>query len=598
MNLPTFELTPLAAAASPLLDILLRTSVQGGLVICIVWVVCRLVPRMPPGLRAGLWWLACLKLLVGFAWIEPVTLPLLPPPAPVSAMRDAPLTLLQEKENPATPSAAGAAAAPLDSPARLPSWPTGWLVVVIVGLWLSGVLARVARLARHRRQCRSLIARSAPVSDDVAAIFERLCAQVRPPRQPVLRLSSDVQVPQVLGARRPVILLPSDLRIRMSDEELAMVLCHELMHIARRDLWLGWIPGLAHDLLFFHPLAALAAREYCLAREAACDAAVIHRFHAELQAYGRLLVMVGVESRVAPLAATCSSASAQQLKRRLLMLQHLPKHSGRAWWWCVPVALLVGVLAPFQLIAQRSPVKTTVKESSTVTQGDDGNMYEPWVFLRSSDATSMNGTEEDVKRAKTFQRQPDDRLIWFKKSGDEYVIRDQAMLAAAEEAYRPLDRLGDEQGKLGDEQGQLGDRQGTLGARQGMHGNEQARLAGKQAEISARMAQGTAKQLRAAAYAIEHAGTAEAAALKREADRLVEELTREQEAISRQQEAIGRQQEALGQEQEALGRKQAELGQVQEELGRKQEEAAHRAQNVLIEIMKKAITSGLAQKVR
>jgi bla regulator protein BlaR1 len=376
------------------------------------------------------------------------------------------------------------------------------------------------------------------------------------------------------------------------------VLCHELMHIARRDLWLGWIPGLAHDLFFFHPLAALAAREYCLAREAACDAAVIHCFHAELQAYGRLLVRVGVESRVAPLTATCSSASTRQLKRRLLMLQHLPKHSRIAWWWCVPIALLVGVLAPFQLIAQRSPAATTVKESEAVGQWDDRNLYEPWVFLRSSDATSMNGTEEDLKRAKTFQRHPDDRLIWFKKSGDEYVIRDQAMLAAAEEAYRPLDRLGDEQGRLGDEQGQLGDRQGTLGDRQGRHGDEQARLGEKQAELSARMARTVAKQLRAAAYAMEHPGTAEAEAQKRDAARHVEELTREQEAISQQQEAISRQQEALGQEQEALGRKQADLGHIQEELGRKQEEAAHRAQGVLIEIMKKAITSGLAQRVR
>jgi bla regulator protein BlaR1 len=598
MNLPTFELTPLAAAASSLLDVLIRTSVQGGLVICVVWVVCRLVPRMPPVLRAGLWWLACLKLLVGFAWVEPITLPVLPPPAPVSATQAASVTLLQEKENPVAPSAADAAASRLDSPARPTSWPTGWLVIVIVGLWLMGVLARMARLARHRRQCHALIARSAPVSDDVAAIFKRLCAQAGSPRQPVLRLSSDVQVPQVLGARRPVILLPSDLRIRMSDEDLAMVLCHELMHIARRDLWLGWIPGLAHDLFFFHPLAALAAREYCLAREAACDAAVIHRFHAELQAYGRLLVTVGVESRVAPLTATCSSASAQQLKRRLLMLQHLPKHSRRAWWWCVPVALLVGVLAPFQLVAQRSQVATTVKESGTVGQGDDRNLYEPWVFLRSSDTTSMNGTEEDFRRAKTFRRHPADQLIWFKKNGNEYVIRDQAMLAAAEEAYRPLDRLGDEQGRLGDEQGQLGDRQGTLGARQGRHGDEQARLGEKQAELSARMTRAVAKQLRAAAYAMEHPDTAEAAAQKREADRHIENLIREQEVISRQQEAIGRQQESLGQEQEALGRKQADLGHIQEELGRKQEEAAHRAQGVLIEIMKKAITSGVAQQVR
>ena len=57
---------------------LLRTSLQGALFIAVIWLVCRLVPRLPAGVRCGLWWAACLKLLVGLVWISPVEVALLP----------------------------------------------------------------------------------------------------------------------------------------------------------------------------------------------------------------------------------------------------------------------------------------------------------------------------------------------------------------------------------------------------------------------------------------------------------------------------------------------------------------------------------------
>ena len=61
-------MTPLLDA---LLDVLLRASVQGALFAGAVWAVCRLFPGLPASLRCGLWWLACLKVLVSFAWVSP-----------------------------------------------------------------------------------------------------------------------------------------------------------------------------------------------------------------------------------------------------------------------------------------------------------------------------------------------------------------------------------------------------------------------------------------------------------------------------------------------------------------------------------------------
>src|SRR5690606_5075053 len=109
--------------------------------------------------------------------------------------------------------------------------------------------------------------------------------------RPRLRMSDRIESPQLIGAWRPVLLLPSG--VPLGDDDLDMALTHELVHLQRGDLWWGWIPTLARHLFFFHPLVHLAIREYGIAREAACDAAVVAGDRQSRHDYGRLLVRLG-----------------------------------------------------------------------------------------------------------------------------------------------------------------------------------------------------------------------------------------------------------------------------------------------------------------
>ena len=62
-------------SAAGVLEALARASFQGGLFVILVWAVCRLFPRLPAALRCGLWWAACLKLLLGLVAMPAVRLP-------------------------------------------------------------------------------------------------------------------------------------------------------------------------------------------------------------------------------------------------------------------------------------------------------------------------------------------------------------------------------------------------------------------------------------------------------------------------------------------------------------------------------------------
>ena len=106
-----------------------------------------------------------------------------------------------------------------------------------------------------------------------------------------------------------------------------MALGHELLHVRRADLLLGLVPALAARCFFFHPLARLVEREHALAREEACDAAVVARLAPSPRAYGRLLLELSLGCG-APLRTAAAAITHPTLHRRLKMLL-TPARAGR-----------------------------------------------------------------------------------------------------------------------------------------------------------------------------------------------------------------------------------------------------------------------------
>lgn len=83
--------------------------------------------------------------------------------------------------------------------------------------------------------------------------------------------SALLHTPVVIGALKPVILLPLGMINRLSPAEVEAVLAHELAHIRRHDYLLNLVQTLAETLLYFNPavwyLSAVVRRE----REHSCD---------------------------------------------------------------------------------------------------------------------------------------------------------------------------------------------------------------------------------------------------------------------------------------------------------------------------------------
>ena len=330
---------------------LLDGSVQGVLLVGFVWLVCRRVSSIPASAQAWLWWLASLKLMLVLLSVPALPLPVLPAGAldtlgPDSGVPPVPVVTIADP----APLAAGDVRAVDPVALAAPEDRVRWLTL-LVGVWLACVAAQGFRLIQSLRRLRGIVRRSTRLDGEDSSLARRLAGILGLTFVPEVRSSDEIDVPQVVGLRHPVILFPA-VATSLAPEEREMALCHELMHVRRRDLAMGWVPALAERLFFFHPLARLAAREYVLAREAACDAAVVRALDVAPTDYGRLLLRLGVARSEPALAAGGASPSISSLTRRLTMLHHTAFGGGprRSTW--VLIALMALALLPFQLVAR------------------------------------------------------------------------------------------------------------------------------------------------------------------------------------------------------------------------------------------------------
>jgi beta-lactamase regulating signal transducer with metallopeptidase domain len=369
-------MSAIASLAQEVIARLAWTSLQAVLLVGAVWLLNRYLPRLSAATRSLLWWLLGVQLLLGVLLPTPVGLPLLSP----SHARETTVVTTTTTTTPSEHHIAGfgqrsytpdsgndaqtVTVRSSSSSATSHAW-TSWLPSVFA-LWLAGVIVQMVMALRHWREARRVVGASRPLDD---AALQALCAEQAHAmglrRCPSLRVSEAIRSPQVSGLWRPVVLLPADQNL--SSEESALALAHELTHLRRGDLWMGWIPAIAQRLFFFHPMVSWAMREYALNREAACDAQVVQQHDAAPQDYGRLLLRLGVAH---PLHAGLAGASPtfHNLKRRLTMLQLSDQDatSRVRSWLLVALVAAVGVL-PYRVTEAKGDSAAAPASTSSTT---------------------------------------------------------------------------------------------------------------------------------------------------------------------------------------------------------------------------------------
>jgi TonB family protein len=189
-------------------------------------------------------------------------------------------------------------------PAPAPTLPPAEIALILLSAgmlirlgWLATGFWRLARLRRHSRPLRPVSSWS--VEADI-------------------RVSDAISSPVTFGFLRPAVLLPANFSALDASVQEA-ILCHEILHVRRRD----WLFTLAEEFVrtvfWFHPAIWWLLGEIGLAREQVVDRQVVELTRSRDQYVDALLAIAGARPRL-DLAPAPLFLRKRHLKQRVVSI--------------------------------------------------------------------------------------------------------------------------------------------------------------------------------------------------------------------------------------------------------------------------------------
>ncbi len=213
-------------------------------------------------------------------------------------------------------------------------------------IWLTGALILAVYVCASNFNLLRIVKRERPLTDQKILDLLEDCKAEMGIRIILGVVATDkVKSPALFGFIRPRLLLPKGMLETLSREELRYVFLHELAHLKRHDIYIGWLISLLQVLHWFNPLIWLAFYRLRADRELACDALVLARTQSsQAKDYGRTIVsLLERFSRSQPLPAMAGILETKtQLKRRIKMIARFKKDSYR---WSPLAVILIIILA-------------------------------------------------------------------------------------------------------------------------------------------------------------------------------------------------------------------------------------------------------------
>jgi|GEM_PF-7037424 len=239
-------------------------------------------------LRYGLWMLVLVKL------ITPPTLAL--PTSPAYWI------VVARPENPAILQLANASTRPkpqtlASNPDRMPppaaDVPAGSSTAAYAtALWLAGLLVLIGLNLRGLRVARNLVQHATAPSPALMEQFHTLRSSLHVTPRASLKLTASTHIPVVSGLRSPTVYLPHTLPHQLTAPQLKAVLCHELIHVRRGDLWIDTLQRFVQAIYWWHPLVWWANTRIREVLEEAVDEQVINSLGTDSESYPNALLAV------------------------------------------------------------------------------------------------------------------------------------------------------------------------------------------------------------------------------------------------------------------------------------------------------------------
>jgi len=263
-----------------------------------------------------------------------------------------------------------------------------WVIAALI--WLVGVLFMLAyHVLRHRRFMK-IVGRwsEAVTAPEILNLIATLKQKQGIKAKIEYKTCFSISSPMMIGFFHPTILMPP---IQLSENELSLVLCHELTHFKRHDLWYKAMILIATILHWFNPVAYIMARAASIQCETSCDEYVLRNADMQIRKqYGETIIAVVRKGGTykTPLSTNFYGGKRDMKNRIASMLNNKRKKSGVA----VLCIVLSGIILTGATLVSASKQPTSIP-NTTFTEEEFGRL----LALRFDGYEDMNVSEFQQK---------------------------------------------------------------------------------------------------------------------------------------------------------------------------------------------------------
>ncbi len=202
-------------------------------------------------------------------------------------------------------------------------------------------------------------------------------ASVPIPKKLTIRRSSLLDAPLMIGLIRPVLFIPD---FELNEEDIQLILVHELVHYKRHDLCLKWFAVIVGCLHWFNPIFRIAFKQFEEECEISCDFEATKSLSSqERDNYMRMILNLISNSCNPKVPAASMAGSDKIIKRRFTMIRNMKKQKKA-------ISFLSVILSVFLLTSTAfasGVLQDTIHEDSPIKvfHGDTELSYQNKPFL-------------------------------------------------------------------------------------------------------------------------------------------------------------------------------------------------------------------------
>ena len=151
---------------------------------------------------------------------------------------------------------------------------------IFISIWIIGWLITTLYFAYHIIKIYSIRKSAYLISEenepDLYRQYSECLNELRIRRKVSLYASCNISSPVSYGLLHPKVIIPQDMDILLSDEDVRFIFLHELLHYRHKDAALNYITCILQVIYWFNPFIWYGFRVLQKDREIACDNSVIH----------------------------------------------------------------------------------------------------------------------------------------------------------------------------------------------------------------------------------------------------------------------------------------------------------------------------------